>query len=146
QACLGMADAYLSANRFEEVMHWAAMSLAYLDSGASAAAKALAHFLLGAAQMRSGQSLTEAEQHLTAASDLATEHHLLGMEARSCFELGNVRAMSGELELALETFLKATMLAQAAGDPFQEALGHNNAAYNALQMGKLTIAREHIEA
>jgi tetratricopeptide (TPR) repeat protein len=68
------------------------------------------------------------------------------MEARSCFELGNVRAIRGERELALETFLKATVLAQQAGDPFQEALGHNNAAYNALHIGKLTIAREHIEA
>ena len=144
RTCLAQADTYLPIGRSDLAADLAARSLTYLDSVDNPEAHALAHFVLGAARVESEDTPDDAEAHLLEAHRLATEHHLPGMAARSLFTLGNLRAMRGDHAGAVTAFQAGLGLAQAAGDPFQEVLGYNNAAYNTLLQGDLPAAQELI--
>ena len=142
RACLALAESYLPAGRADLTAAWATNSLRYLDGTADPEAHALAHFLLGAAQMESEDTPAEAETHLLEAKRLATDHHLSNMAARISFSLGNLWAMRGDTAGAVVAFRASIRLAQAAGDPFQEVLAYNNAAYNTLLHGDVPAAQE----
>ncbi|MDQ2807897.1 MAG: AAA family ATPase, partial [Chloroflexota bacterium] len=142
RACLGQADTYLPVGRADLAADFAARSLSYLDGAADPEAHALAHFVLGAARVESEDTPDDAEAHLLEANRLATEHHLPAIAARSLFTLGNLRAMRGDTAGAVTAFRESIPLAQAAGDPFQEVLAVNNAAYNTLLHGDIPAAQE----
>jgi DNA-binding SARP family transcriptional activator len=145
RACLNLAETYLGTGQAEEVIRWAEKSLTYVHTGSDPEAHALAHFLLGAGRLQTGQTLAQAELDLSEATRLANENHLPGTAARSRFELGNLLAERGDLPNALQAYRDSIALAQKAGDQFQEVLGHNNLAYHAMLAGDLAAAREHIE-
>ncbi len=148
QSCLDMADAFLSANRAEEVVYWAEqgfLSLNRLSENTDVRMLALAHFLLAAGQMRSGQTLLQAEEHLIQTIHMSVKHHLAEMEARSRFELGNLFSLRGDLAKARDAFQEVIALAHAAKTPFQEVLGYNNAAYCSLLLTDIQEARHNLE-
>lgn len=146
QACLILADTYLPAGQPAEVLHWAERGLTYLSADANPEDQAFAHFLLGAGRIAMGRALAEAEADLEAAAQLAATHQLPALAARSRFELGNALAQRGDLAAARRAFAESLSLAQAAGDQFQAALSHNNAAYHALLAGDLPAAHADVAA
>lgn len=146
RACLGLAETHLPEGRADEAARWMEKSLTYLDPGADPEAHALAHFLLGASRLDAGQSLAQSEKELNEAVRLAAENNLVEIGSRSRFILGNVLAQRGDLTGALQAFRDSITLAQAAGNPYQEVLGHNNTAYHALLAGDLAAAHKHVEA
>ncbi len=145
RACNSIAETYFPAGRFDEAVRWMEKSLAYLDPGADPVAHAFTHLFLGAGQLDAGQSLAQAERHLIEAARLATENNVAEVAARSHFVLGNLLAERGDLGGALRAFGDSIAFAQAAGEHYQEVLGHNNLAYHALLIGDLATAREHVE-
>jgi DNA-binding SARP family transcriptional activator/lipopolysaccharide biosynthesis regulator YciM len=145
RVCLNLAETYFPAGGFEEAVSWMERSLTYLDPSADPAAHALAHLLLGTSQLETGQSLVEAERHLTEAARLATERDVADVATRSHFTLGNLYAERGNLASALRAFRDSISCAQAAGDEYQEVLGYNNLAYHEVLLGDLAAAREHVE-
>ena len=62
------------------------------------------------------------------------------------FELGNLHAERGDLAGALALYEGVIGLARVAGDPNQEVLAHNNAAYHAMLAGDLAAAHRHLDA
>ncbi len=146
RACLRLAETFIPSGRADEIALWVARGLTYLDASADPEAHALAHFLMGVGRLVSEQSFEEAEADLNEAARLATENSLLGMAARSRFELGNLRALRGDLPSAIQAFEQSITLAHRAGEQVQEVLGHNNAAYHALLAGDLRSAHEHWDA
>jgi ATP/maltotriose-dependent transcriptional regulator MalT len=144
RACLGIADASLSAGQAESVVSWARQGLGYLNEAAAPELLALGSFLLGAGLLRTVGATEEAAGALTRAAQLANEHELTGIAARSQFELGNLRAQQGDLRAARQRMAEAVDRAKEARDPFQETLAHNNAAYYELQAGDLADAQRHV--
>ncbi len=144
-AGLGMADTYLPAGRPDLAAVWGKRSLTYLAAAGDPEAQAHAHFVLGAAQIESEDTLDDAEFHLAEATRLATDHQLPDMVARTFFSLGNLRAMRGDGSGAVAAFREAIRSAQATGDQFQEVLSYNNAAYNTLLLGDLAGALQLVE-
>jgi ATP/maltotriose-dependent transcriptional regulator MalT len=59
--------------------------------------------------------------------------------------MGNLRAQRGDMPRAGRAYDEAIAFAQEAGDPFQEVLGHNNAAYHALLAGDLEAAHSYLD-
>lgn len=145
QACLTLYDTYLRAGHADEVVRWAERGLTYLDPEADPETRALAHHIVGAALLHAKRPLAEAERHIAEAARLAAEHNLPEVAARIRFGLGNLLAQRGDLAGALRAFQVAIPLAQAAGDPFHQGLGYNNAAYHALLLGDLAAARQDVE-
>ena len=145
RACLGLAETYLPVGKGDEIVRWVKTALGYLDVKADPASHAQARFLLGAGLPLAGESLADAETHLAEAARLATENDLADVAARSRFEQGNLLAQRGDLEQAVAAFEDSVTLSLAARNQFQEVLGHNNAAYNAILLGRLDLARSHIE-
>jgi DNA-binding SARP family transcriptional activator len=145
RAALSIAETYLPAARPDELLHWVELALPDLDPDADPAAHARAHFLLGAGHLAREDDTAHAERHLNEAADLATANHLPDLAGQSRFELGNLRAQRGDLPGARRAYDEAIAFAQAAGDPFQEVLGHNNAAYHALLAGDLDAAHSHLD-
>lgn len=147
RACLSIAGAYLPIGQPDEVVRWARRGLEVLDAQVDPAAHARAHFLLGAGRLRAGgDALVEAEGHLAEANRLAEEHGLLDVAMVGRFELGNLHAERGDLAGALALYEGVIGLARVAGDPNQEVLAHNNAAYHAMLAGDLTAAHRHLDA
>ena len=148
RASLELAGTYLPAGRGDEVLHWAEMSLEYLDTHAhpevDPVAHAQAHYLLGAGRLRSGRSLDEAQDQLREAARLAQEKGLPAIAARSTFELGNLYALRGNLKEAIAAQHASVLLSRAAGDRLLEILGLNNAAYHSVLAGDLDTARADI--
>ncbi len=145
RACLGLAETYLPVGKGDEIVRWVKTALGYLDVKADPASHAQARFLLGAGLPLAGASLADAETHLAEAARLAAENDLAEVAARSRFEQGNLLAQRGNLEQAVAAFEDSVTLSLAARNQFQEVLGHNNAAYNAILLGRLELARAHIE-
>ncbi len=147
RACLGMAQTYLPGGRADDVVQWAERSLEYLDAAADPAAHAHAHYLFGAGRLRAGgAALAEADRHLAEAAQLAAAHGATSIAALSRFELGNLLAERGDLQAAIAVYEEAIRLSEAAGNPNQQVLSHNNAAYHAMLAGELPQAHAHISA
>lgn len=146
RACLGQAETYIPSGQAEEISTWVRRGLEYLDADTDPEAHAHAHFLLGAGRVVAETALDEAEGHLNEAAQLATANHLLRIATASRFELGTLLALRGDLPGALAAYRESIAQARQAGDPFQEVLGHNNAAYHSILAGDLPAAREHITA
>jgi tetratricopeptide (TPR) repeat protein len=145
RACLGLAETFLPVGRPDDVVRWAERSIDYLDVDADPTAHARAHFLFGAGRLRAGgPALAEAERHLAEAARLAEENHLAAIASISRFELGNLRAERGDLAAAIAAYEESVMLAEAAGEPNQQVLSHNNAAFHAMLAGDLPAAHRHI--
>ncbi len=145
RAALNLASTYVPAGSAADVTDWVNRGVETLDAQADPASHALAHFLIGAALLVTEQPLEAAETHLAESIQLATENNLKDMAARARFEMGNLFAQRGDLPSALREYRESITLAQAAGDPFQEVLGHNNLAYHALLADDLATAHEQIE-
>lgn len=146
QACLGLAGSYLGTGQPDRVAEWTHQALAHLEGVDDPDAAALAQVLLAADRQDDAAGLAAAEARLLTAARLAREHGLPHVLAGSQFELGNLRARQGDVEAARAAFREAIVLARAAGDRVLEALGHNNAAHNALAAGDLPDARAHLAA
>lgn len=147
RACLGMAQTYLPGGRADDVVRWAERSLEYLDAAADPAAHAHAHYLFGAGRLREGgAALAEADRHLAEAAQLAAAHGAAWIAALSRFELGNLLAERGDLQAAISVYEESISLSEAAGNPNQQVLSHNNAAYHAMLAGELQRAHRHIGA
>lgn len=144
-ACLSIAETYLPAGHGDKIERWVVRALTILNDDPDPESQARAHFLLGTGKIASEHALTEAESHLLTAARLATDNNLLGIAARSRFELGNLLAERGELAAALSAYQETIALAHKTGDRVQEVLGHNNVAYHALLSGDLSMARDHVE-
>lgn len=140
QACLELSEMLLAAGPIEEVIAWAERSLTYPEVEADPTLLALAHFLLGAAGLRAGRAIAEAEAHLTTAARIMREHHLPDIAPRTRFELGNILAQRNDLSGAQACFREAAALAQQSGNQLMEILSYNNAAYYAVLAGDLDLA------
>lgn len=147
RACLGLAQVSLPAGRADDTVRWARRSLEYLDTGADRAGLAQAYYLLGAGRLRAGgAALIEAEGHLTEAARLAEASGARSTASISRFELGNVLAERGDLAAAIHVYEESVALAADAGEPNQQVLSHNNAAYHAMLAGDLPRAHMHMAA
>ncbi len=146
RACLGIADASLSAGQAESVVAWARQGLGCLNDATDAELHALGALLLGAGLLRTTGATEEAAAALTRAAQLASDHGLTAIAARSQFELGNLRAQQGDLRAARQCMADSINRAQQARAPFQETLAHNNAAFYALQANDLADAHTHMAA
>ncbi len=147
RACLGMAQTYLPGGRADDVVRWAERSLEYLDAAVDPAAHAHAHYLFGAGRLREGgAALVEADRHLAEAAQLAAAHGATSIAALSRFELGNLLAERGDLQAAIDVYEESISLSEAAGNPNQQVLSHNNAAYHAMLAGELPRAHHHMRA
>lgn len=146
QACLGLAGTYLGTGQADKIAAWTRQGLAHLQGIDDPDALALAQVLLAADRQDDTAGLAQAEARLRTAARLAREHGLPSVLAGSQFEIGNLRAREGNIEAAREAFREAIALARAAGDRLIEALGHNNAAHNALAAGDLPDAHAHLAA
>ncbi len=145
RVCLNIAETCYPAGLFDEGRAWMEKGLAYLDDVSDPEAHAIIHQLLGARWLDSGQHLSEAEAHLSEATQIATANHLPTLAARSQFVLGNLRAQRGDLPGAIQAFQDTITLAQTAGDDYQQVLGYNNAAYHSLLSGDRVAAHQYIE-
>jgi DNA-binding SARP family transcriptional activator/predicted ATPase len=114
------------------------------DASHSAAQMGRGHRLIGAALAMNGRDLAAAEYHLREAIAAYERDADPGEQARTFFELGNVFAQRGEIEHALESYRAAARQAETAGERYYLALAHNNLAYHALLLGRLTEARRDV--
>lgn len=145
KAYLGLSLSFLASSQGQQVIHFAEKALAQLKGQENPETLAQAHHLLAAGGLLVGKSLAEAEEHLQETIRLATDYNLLELAGSGRFELGNLLAQRGELEVAIKSFRRSLELSQAAGGLFQVVLAHNNLAYHLLLVGNLPAARQHIE-
>jgi DNA-binding SARP family transcriptional activator len=143
-AMLSLAETYVPAGQAGEIEGWVNRAHDLLQVTDDPRLHARALFLLGVSGI-ANRPLHEAEAHLLEATRLTRENGLIDMAAHSCFELGNLMAERGDLAGAVRTYRESIDLAHQAGDTFQEVLGHNNAAYHAVLLGDLALAREQVE-
>jgi predicted ATPase len=145
QVCLELALSYLPYGQAGQTVYWAERALSQLDSPPEPEFLARIHHLLGAARLRTDNSLAAAEHHLRLVDDLAAEHDLSEIAALSSFEFGNLLAQRGDLAQAIQKYHETIASAQAAGNLFQEVLGYNNLAYHTMLAKDLATARQQLE-
>jgi DNA-binding SARP family transcriptional activator/tetratricopeptide (TPR) repeat protein len=146
RAALNISETLSPSGRFEEAREWISKGLTFARDEDDKESHVLAHMLLGSEQANDPRSRAEAEANLNEAARDAAESNMPGPAAQALFVLGNLRAESGDLPAALEAYKESIDFARAAGNDFQEVLGHNNYAYHALLLGDLPAAHEHIDA
>ncbi|MBV7336664.1 tetratricopeptide repeat protein [Chloroflexi bacterium TSY] len=140
-----LAGSYMASGQGDQVIHWAEQALLHPDIQSDPEAIIEAHLMFCSGNLLTKHPLAEAEAHLTQATQLATEHDLSEIAARSQFALGTMLAERGDLTGALQAFDQSIALAHAIGNYNHEVLGHNNLAYHALLADDLVTARKHIE-
>jgi DNA-binding SARP family transcriptional activator/tetratricopeptide (TPR) repeat protein len=144
--CLELARICLANNQFDEIVPWiqrAQASLPYDDDPVPA--KALAAYLLGGHLRGTGQSLSDAVNHLSEALMIAIKGNLNELLPGVLLEFGNVIAQQGDLTGAIRCFNELIALAHTIGDYFHEALGYDNLAARAIQVGDMTMAQHAID-
>ncbi len=146
RAALNISETLFPSGRFKEAREWIGKSLTFSRDEDDKEADVLAHMLLGSEQANDPRSRAAAEANLNEAARDAAASNMPDPAARALFFLGNLRAESGDLPLALEAYKESIDFSRAAGNDFQEVLGHNNHAYHALLLGDLAAAHEHIDA
>ena len=146
RAALNIAETYFPAGRFDLGRDWTEKALAFVESEDDPESHALALLALAASELSKAHSFEEAQKNLDAATRHAVEHHLPDIAARARFALGNLLAERGEFKRALAAYRETIDFASAAGNDFQQVLGHNNLAYHALLDSDLATAHEHIAA
>ncbi len=144
RVAIGISETLFPQGRFADARRWIEKGISYLDTDSSLESHALAHMLLGSTPS-DAQSLAEAERHLRRATEHAVEGNLPDIAARSQFALGNLLAEHGDLARANDAYRESIRFAQAAGDDYQEILGHNNLAYHSLLAGDVDTARQQID-
>jgi len=145
QAYLSLSLSFMNSGQGHEVVHWAELALAQLESPQNPEALARVHHALAAGGTLAGTPLAQTQQHLQEAIRLGTEHNLPGLTGIGKFELGNLLAQQGNLAAAIDSFQAALELAQIDGNLFQMVLAHNNLAYHLTLTGEFETARRHIE-
>ncbi len=144
-AAIGISETFFPQGRFDDARRWIEQGISYLDAAGSLESHAMAHLLLGSAPRGDAQALGEAERHLHQATQHALEGHLPDIAARAEFMLGNLLAERGDLARANTAYQESIALAQAAGNDYQEILGHNNLAYHSLLAGDRAAAHVQID-
>ncbi|MBI5300801.1 MAG: AAA family ATPase [Chloroflexi bacterium] len=144
RAQVNIAETYFPAGQFAEGQQALERALKYMDTDDDPLAHAMAHLMLGTGPTGNTLQTNEIENHLLEATRHAQEHNLPEIAARGQFALGNQRAERGNLRGALDAYTQSITFARAAGNDYQEILGHNNLAYHALLLGELDTAREHV--
>ncbi|HEX7593732.1 MAG TPA: hypothetical protein VF429_06130, partial [Anaerolineae bacterium] len=144
-AAIGISETFFPQGRFDDARRWIEKGISYLDTAGSPESHALAHLLLGSATHGDAQMLGEAGRHLNQATEHAVEGHLPDIAARAKFMLGNLLAERGDLAGANSAYRESITYAQAAGNDYQEILGHNNLAYHSLLAGDLATAHAQID-
>jgi|GEM_PF-258187 len=146
QACIAIARTYFPATHPVDVEGWVQRALSEIGPDDDPEVQIGALLLLGTVRLDTGQSLLEAEDHIQEAVRLSQGYARSDLLASSHFVRGKLLAQRGDLEGAVAAFRESSTLAHLAGDPWQEVLGYNNAAYHALLLGDLQAARTQIDA
>ncbi|MBI4785471.1 MAG: AAA family ATPase [Chloroflexi bacterium] len=146
RAALNIAETYYPAGRFDLGRAWTEQALVFVANEDDPESHALARLALASGELGQAHSFEDAQRNLDEATRHAAENHLPDIAARARFVLGNLFAERGELKRALAAYRETIDFAAAAGNDFQQVLGHNNLAYHALVDGDLATAHEHIAA
>ncbi len=146
RAALSIAESFFPSGRFDAGREWLVKALAFAESEQDPESHALAHLALASGQQGGEAEFVEAERNLDQATVHAVENHLPDIAGRARFVMGNLLAERGDLPRAIKAYTEAIEYSRAAGNDFQQALGHNNLAYHALLAGDFATAHQQVEA
>ncbi|MGB8646033.1 MAG: AAA family ATPase [Anaerolineae bacterium] len=146
RAAMSIAETLFPSARFADAQRWMELAFHAIDQEHDAESRVLLYLLRGSSAVNAGDPEEDAQEMLDHAVQLAVDHQLPDIGARASFIRGNLLAERGDLAAAIRSYEQTSELAHAAGNDFQEVLGHNNAAYHALLMADLAAAHAHIDA